>query len=61
MPKVKLSEEDIAGIRYARREGMTLGDLSEVYGVSRTQIWRIVHKLQRKTPLLKAKPSLRSA
>jgi len=48
MPKIKLSNEQVAGIRYAfLEEEMTLGSLALLYGVSRTQIWRIVNNRQR--------------
>jgi len=49
MPKIKLTNEQVSGIRYAfLEEEMTLGALALLYQVSRTQIWRIVNNRQRK-------------
>lgn len=59
MPKYKLSDADIQGIRFGRTEGMSYGDLAAVYGVSRTQIFRIVNWQQRNVPT-RPKASLRS-
>lgn len=47
MPKIKLSKESVAGIRYARdSEKLSLGVLAKLYQVSRTQVWRIVNRKQ---------------
>lgn len=58
MPRTKLTNESVAGIRLGYSEGMSLGELAFIYGVSRTQIFRIVHRLQRNSS--PPKPSLRS-
>lgn len=48
MPRFKLSDDDVSGIIYGyKSEGMTLAFLAAVYGISRTQVWRIVNGKQR--------------
>lgn len=48
MPKKKLSDADVAGIRYARAEGASYREIAKIYRVSSTQIYRIVNRQQRK-------------
>ena len=47
MAYYKLSNADVAGIRFARAEGASLGEIAKIYFISRTQVWRIIHRHQR--------------
>jgi len=60
MPKIILTDDDVRGIILMHNEGASLGMISALYSVSRTQIWRIVHKKQRTSVSLAADFSLRS-
>lgn len=51
MPKIKLTDADVRGLRYARNvEGASLAFLANAYGVSKAQVSRVTRGLQRRAP-----------
>lgn len=58
MPKIKLTDADVRGLRYARNvEGASLAFLANAYGVSKAQVSRVTRGLQHRILAENEKPT----